>query len=107
MDSLRISLCTMRATMAVKSRVKLNWSKFLTKQLHDTTVAIQMEPNRLIVIGQHLTHLIREQLVPIQTNRGKMIKLDGISEPMEGVAPTGQVVVFDPKVEMKRTLQEF
>ena len=39
-DSLQVSLGTVRAAMAIKSGVKLNWSKFLMKQLHDVVVAI-------------------------------------------------------------------
>ena len=104
-NSLQVSLGTVRAAMAIKAGVKLNWSKFLTKQLHDAVVAILKEPTRLFVAGQHLTHLIREQLGPIQTNRVKMIKSEELPIASEG-GDSSTPVVFDPKAEMKRTLQE-
>ena len=103
--SLQASMGTVRAAMAIKAEVRFNWSKYLTKQLHDTVVAIQKEPTRLFVAGQHLTHLIREQLGPIQTNRVKMIKSEESPAAFEGGDSTAQVV-FDPKAEMKQTLQE-
>ena len=55
--------------------------------------------------GQHLTHLIREQSGPIQVNRVKMIKSKELPTTSEGGDLTAQVI-FDPKAEMKRTLQE-
>ena len=91
--------------MAIKAGVKLNWSKFLTKQLHDVVVATLKEPTRVFVAGQHLTHLIREQLGPIQTNRVKIIKLEELPTASEG-GESSMPMVFDPKAEMKRTLQE-
>ena len=50
-DSLQVSLDTVRATMAIKAGVKLNWSKFLTRQLHDAVVATLKEPTRVCVAG--------------------------------------------------------
>ena len=99
-NSLQVSLGTVRAAMAVKAGVKLNWSKYLTKQLHDVVVAIQKESTRLFVVGQHLTHLIREQLGPIQTNRVKMIKSEESPTASEGGDSTAHVD-FDSKAEMK------
>ena len=104
-DSLQVSLGTVRAAMAIKAGVKLNWSKFLMKQLHDVVVAILKEPTRLFVASQHLTHLISEQLGPIQTNRMKMIKSEELSIASKG-GDSSTPVVFDPKAEMKQTLQE-
>ena len=104
-DSLQVSLGTVRAAMAIKTWVKLNWSKFLTRQLHDVVVATLKEPTRVFGAGQHLTHLIREQLGPIQTNRVKMIKSEELPTTFEG-GELSTPVVFDPKAEMKRTLQE-
>ena len=104
-DSLQVSLGTIRAAMAIKTGVKLNWSKFLTRQLHDAVVATLKEPTRVFVASQHLTHLIREQLGPIQTNRVKMIKSEELPTASEG-GESSTPVVFDPKAEMKRTLQE-
>ena len=104
-DSLQVSLGTVKAAMAIKVGVKLNWLKFLTKQLHDTVVAILKEPTRVFVASQHLTHLIREQLGPIHTNRVKMIKSEELPTASEG-GESSTSVVFDPKEEMKQTLQE-
>ena len=91
--------------MAIKLGVKLNWSKYLKKQLHDAVVAIQKEPSQLFVARQHLTHLIWEQLGPIQTNRVKMIKSEESPTASAGRDSTTQVI-FDPKAKMKQTLQE-
>ena len=104
-DSLQVSLGTVRAAMAIKAGVKLNWSKFLTRQLHDAVVATLKEPTRICVAGQHLTHLIREQLGPLQTNRVKMIKSEEVPTTSEG-GESSTSVVFDPEAEMKRALQE-
>ena len=104
-DSLQVSLGTVRVAMAIQTEVKLNWSKFLTRQLHDAVVATLKEPTWIFVAGQHLTHLIREQLEPIQTNRVKMIKSEELPTASEG-GESSRPVVFDPKAEMKRTLQE-
>ena len=95
-NSLQVSLGTVRAAMAIKAGMKLNWSKFLTKQLHDVVVAILKEPTWLFVAGQHLTHLIKEQLRPIQTNRVKMIKSEELPTASEG-RDSSTPVVFDPK----------
>ena len=91
--------------MVIKSGVKLNWSKYLTKQIHDVVVAIQKESTRLFVAGQHLMHPIREQLEPIYTNRVKMIKSEESLVASKGGDSTAQVV-FDSKAEMKQTFQE-
>ena len=104
-DSLQVPLGIVRAAMAIKTGVKLNWSKFLTRQLHDAVVATLKEPTWVFVAGQHLTHLIRKQLGPIQTNRVKMIKSEELPTASEG-GESSTPVVFDPKAEMKRTLQE-
>ena len=104
-DSLQVSLGTVKAAMAIKAGVRLNWSKFLTRQLHDAVVATLKEPTRICVAGQHLTHLIREQLGPLQTNRVKMIKSEEVPTAFEG-GESSTPVVFDPKAEMKRALQE-
>ena len=50
-NSLQVSFGTVRVAMAIKAGVKFNWSKYLTKQLHDAVVAIQKEPTRLFVAG--------------------------------------------------------
>ena len=97
-NSLQVSPSTVRATMAIKLGLKLNWIKYLTKRLHDAVAAILKDPS-----GQYLTHLIREQLGPIQVNRVKMIKTE---EAPAGIEVEAQVITFDPKAKMKRTLQE-
>ena len=102
-DSLQVSPSTIRVTMAIKLGLKLNWAKYLTKRLHHAVVAILKDPSGQLVGGQYLTHLIQEQLGPIQVNRVKMIKT---KEAPVGIEVEPQVITFDPKDQMKRTLQE-
>ena len=105
-DSLQVSLGMVRAAMAIRARHTLNWAKFLTRQLHEVVVAIQKNPNGKFVAGQHLTHLIQTQLGPVQLHRVKMIKLEDSSAASEGETSTGQPVLFDPKAEIKRRINE-
>ena len=106
-DSLQVSLARMvRAAMAIRAGHTLNWAKFLTRQLHEALVAIQKNPNGQFVVGQHLTHLIRIQLGPVQLHRVKMIKLEDSSAASEGETSTGQPMLFDPKAKIKRRINE-
>ena len=102
-DSLQVSPSTVRASMAIKLGLKLNWAKYLTKRLHDTVVAILKDPSGQLVGGQYLMHLIREQLRPFQVNRVKMIKTEEAPARIEVEA---HIITFDPKAEMKCTLQD-
>ena len=101
-----MSLEMVRAAMAIRVGHTLNWAKFLTRQLHEAMVAIQKNPNGHFVAGQHLTHLIRTQLGPVQLHRVKMIKLEDSSAASERETSTGQLMLFDPKVEIKRRINE-
>ena len=51
--------------------------------------------------------MIRKQLGLVQTNQVKMIKSEGVPKPVGGAIAVAQVVVFDPKAEMKWILQAF
>ena len=96
-DSLQVSLGMVGAAMAIRAGHTLNWAKFLTRQLHEVVVAIQKNPNGKFVAGQHLTHLIRTQLGPVQLHRVKMIKFEDSAAASEGETSTGQPLLFDPK----------
>ena len=105
-DSLQVSLGMVRAAMAIRAGHTLNWAKFLTRQLHEAVVAIQKNPNGKFVASQHLTHLIRTLLGPVQLYRVKMIKFKDSAAASEGETSRGQPLLLDPKAELKRRITE-